>query len=111
MTKISVIKDIFNGTRGHIETMKIPDAVQKNSGIISDTYDELKELLSSEQLKLHQKFVDALENGYSGEAESKGSSWDYLSASNARENKLTASLGSFYFFRLRKLFFNKEKIF
>lgn len=66
--KKSVIKDIFNGYRGCRDTMNMPkDFVKKNMGIVCDTYDELKEMLSPEVLILHQKFVDALEGNWSEE--------------------------------------------
>ena len=64
----SAILDIFNGFRGHRETMSFPkDFVRKNMGLVCDTYDELKEKISPELLELHQKFVDALEKNWSEE--------------------------------------------
>lgn len=66
--KKSVIIDIFNGFRGHRETMNMPkDNIKENMGIVCDTYDELKEKLSPELLTLHQKLVDSLENEWSEE--------------------------------------------
>lgn len=60
----SAIKDIFNGLRGHRETMKTTKENKEYLSIVCDTYDELKEKLSPEMLKLHEKLVDALENDW-----------------------------------------------
>lgn len=62
--KKSVIKDIFHGFRGHIDTINIPKEDKVKSGIICNTYDELEEKLSPEHLKLHRKLIDALENDW-----------------------------------------------
>ena len=61
----SAIKDIFHGFKGHMETMKIPESSRNNLTSVCNFYDELKGKLSPELLKLHQKFVDALENNWS----------------------------------------------
>lgn len=65
----SVISDIFNGVRGHRETMTIPKEERKHIGMVCDIYDELKVKLSPELLNLHQKFVDALEGNWSEEVD------------------------------------------
>ena len=53
--KKSVIKGIFHGFRGHMETMNMPKDSQEKLGIVCDTYDELKEKISPELLNLHSK--------------------------------------------------------
>lgn len=63
----SAIKDIFHGLKGHMETMHMPKEHFENSENLCNVYDELKEKLSPEILKLHKKFVDLLESGYSEE--------------------------------------------
>ena len=67
--KKSVIRDIFKGFRGHIETMPKPEKDDANEKISCDIYDELKEKLTSEQLKLHQKFVDSIDFSWSEEVD------------------------------------------
>ena len=62
--KKSAIKDIFNGVKGHRETISIPKEERENLNIVCDTYDELKKQLSPELFQLHQKFVDALEGNW-----------------------------------------------
>ena len=61
--KKSVILDIFNGERGHRETMKMPDGHFEKSQT-ADAYDELIEKLSPELLELHKKFTDALNDDH-----------------------------------------------
>lgn len=66
--KKSAILDIFNGFRGHRDTINMPkEIIKKNMGKVCDTYEELKEKFSPEMLNLHQKFVDALEDNWSFE--------------------------------------------
>lgn len=66
--KKSAIKDIFHGVRGHIETMDLPKD-NENASNLCDAYNELERNLSPEQLKLHQKVVDALEGDWSQEVD------------------------------------------
>ena len=65
--KKSAILDIFNGFRGHRETMHMPKDSQKELGTVCNTYDVLKEKLSPDLLNLHQKLVDALESNWAEE--------------------------------------------
>jgi hypothetical protein len=67
--KKSVILDIFNGNRGHIETMKMPKDNSEKGDKLCNTYDELKEKLSPETYKLHEKFVDELSRDYNNEVD------------------------------------------
>lgn len=67
--KKSVILDIFHGVKGHMDTMTMPAGNKKNSKVVCDTYDDLKEKLSPELFKLHQRFVDALECDWSDEVD------------------------------------------
>ena len=61
----SVIRDIFHGFKGNMETMQLPKAHFDISGKkLSNAYDELVAKLSPELLKLHQNFADALEDNY-----------------------------------------------
>ena len=66
----SAVKDIFYGIKGHMETIHLPKEHFVIEGeTLSKTYDELHEKLSPDLLKLHQKFVDALEENYSEEVD------------------------------------------
>lgn len=67
--KKSVIKDIFHGFRGNVETMTRAPETKKYAGLVSDSYDELIKRLSPEILEYHQKFVDALESNFSEEVD------------------------------------------
>ena len=66
--KNSAIKDIFYGLRGQMDTMHMPKEHFEKS-TVSDSYDELIAKLSPELLKLHEKFVNALEGDYSEEVD------------------------------------------
>ena len=67
--KKSVILDIFNGFRGHRETMNNMQKNKENAEISCSTYDELEQKLSPELFKLHQKLIDALELNWSDEVD------------------------------------------
>lgn len=58
----SAIKDIFHGFRGHMDTMQMPKEHFEVTGKkLCKISDEVKEKFSPESLKLHQKFVDMLQ--------------------------------------------------
>ena len=61
--KKSVIKDIFNGFRGHYETLRMTrtEEYQKNTEIASDAYEELKKKLSPELFELHERLTEVSE--------------------------------------------------
>lgn len=62
--KKSAIKDIFNGTRGDMETMKMPQKRNENLDIVCDYIDELKEKLSPELFALHENVINGLESNF-----------------------------------------------
>ena len=62
--KTSVIKDIFNGFKGHIETMSMPKEGREHIKTVCETYDELEHKLSPELLELYKKHTDALEGDW-----------------------------------------------
>jgi len=59
--KKSAIIGIFNGFKGNLESMKAPKLSKENLEILCKTYDELKQKLSPEMLKMYNKFIDAKE--------------------------------------------------
>lgn len=65
--KCSVIRDIFNGDRGNIQAMRMPKEYRKYIAQLTEAYEKLEPVLSSEQLKMHNKFVRALEMNQSEE--------------------------------------------
>lgn len=67
--KKSAIRDIFNGLKGHRETMNMPDYDKGNMEIVCNAYDELKEKMSPELFSLHRKLVDALEENWCEEVD------------------------------------------
>lgn len=56
----SVIKDIFHGVRGQMETMH--NTTKEYNTLLSDKYDQLIANMSPEILKYHKEFIDALES-------------------------------------------------
>ena len=64
--KKSAILGIFNGARGHIESMPRPKP-HKNGETVCAAHDELKEKLNPELFALHEKLFDALESDYNDE--------------------------------------------
>ena len=61
--KKSVIRAIFHGNRGQMETMQaFSEAYQEAASKRCDAYDAMKEKLDPEQLELQQKFSDAQED-------------------------------------------------
>ena len=58
--KKSVIREIFHGKRGQMETMQVfSEAYQEAANERCDAYDAMKEKFDPEQLELQQKFSDA----------------------------------------------------
>ncbi len=60
--KKSAIRGIFNGNRGHMETMSNAIACQELTNELCDSYDKLLAALSPDVLKIHDKYRAALES-------------------------------------------------
>ncbi len=53
----SVIQDIFNGVKGHRDTMSLTKAHRNNLKEVSDGYEKLKKHFSEKQLRFIEKFL------------------------------------------------------
>ncbi len=65
--KNSVIQGIFNGVKGHIESMTLPKTNQDNLTQVSDAYDKLKARFHGEQMKLIDEFLKVYDDNYCDE--------------------------------------------
>lgn len=63
----SVIKDIFYGNRGNLETIKMTKEVENLYGVFSDAYDEFVKELTPQQLAILETCMEARENVLSEE--------------------------------------------
>lgn len=59
--KKSVIQDIFNGVKGHHETMVFKNPNKDNLKEVAEGYDKLKKRFSSKQIKDIDKFLQIYE--------------------------------------------------
>ena len=69
MKNESVIKDIFHGFMGHIETMQMPKEHFKNGKKLCDIQEELQGTFSPAMWELHRRLVDLFEENYTEEVD------------------------------------------
>ncbi len=60
----SVIEDIFNGTKGHRDTMPLTKAHLNILKEVAGSYDKLKKRFSEKQLKEIEKFLRVYDKNY-----------------------------------------------